>query len=97
MSRDRTGHLNGVVSQLSKIMSELQSAGFQQRPTIAETTPTSVLAELATDTEAQIRQAIARNSNTAVEVLAELGEEFPNEITENPIFKVLLLKNPNFL
>ena len=37
---------------------------------------------------------MANNPNTPVEILENLGEEFPDEITANPIFNLLLLENP---
>jgi hypothetical protein len=77
-------------------MSGLQNAELESRLTMAqcEITPANILAKLASDLEAQIRQAVASNPNTSIEVLSELGQEFPEEVTENPIFSMLLLENP---
>ena len=60
-----------------------------------ENTPPEILAELATSEDKEIRRCIASNPNTAVEILEKLGEEFPDEITANPIFDLLLLENPD--
>lgn len=75
-------------------MSEPQNAWFEARLTLAQadTTPAKVFTELSIDSNAQIRQAVALNPNTPADILLELGEEFPNEITQNPIFALLLLE-----
>lgn len=78
-------------------MSNLQNTEFEARfaAAQADTTSAEALAELASDSEVQIRQAVARNPNTSIGVLSSLGEEFPDEVTENPIFKILLLEHPD--
>ena len=59
-----------------------------------ENTPPEILAELASSKDKEIRRRSASNPNTAVEILEKLDEEFPDEITANPIFDLLLLENP---
>lgn len=77
-------------------MSELNNAGFEARLAMAkdELTLSDVLAQLARDSEAQIRQATASNPNTPIAVLSQLGAEFPEEVIENPICKKWLLEAP---
>ncbi|MGG6270803.1 hypothetical protein ACQ4M3_40300 [Leptolyngbya sp. AN03gr2] len=77
-------------------MSEFLNPEFEARFTLAqaETTPPEVLAKLAIDNHAKIRRAVALNPSTPIESLLKLGEEFPNEIIENPVFFLLLLEDP---
>lgn len=44
-----------------------------------------------------IGQAITANPNTPLETLLELGEDFPQEMLDNPMFDLLLLENPNLV
>ena len=60
-----------------------------------ENTASELLAELANSEDCQVRKAVAANPNTPVKVLKKLGSEFPEEITNNPIFSLLLLEKPN--
>ncbi|MEH1811314.1 MAG: hypothetical protein V7K26_18655 [Nostoc sp.] len=53
-----------------------------------------VLEELSLHPQPEVRHAVARNPNTPTEVLLKLGKEFPDAITANPIFNLLLLENP---
>ncbi|MFN6537339.1 MAG: hypothetical protein RM021_013340 [Nostoc sp. EkiNYC01] len=53
-----------------------------------------VLEELSSHPQPEVREAVARNPNTPTEVLLKLGKEFPDAITANPIFNLLLLENP---
>lgn len=53
-----------------------------------------VLEELSLHPQPEVREAVARNPNTPTEVLLKLGKEFPDAITANPIFNLLLLENP---
>ncbi len=78
-------------------MSELQNSEFKARLSMAQddTTSVDVLAKLAIDISSQIRRAVALNPSTPTDTLLKLGEEFPNEITENPIFFLLLLEDPD--
>ncbi|BAY89344.1 hypothetical protein [Tolypothrix sp. LEGE 11397] len=60
-----------------------------------DTTP-ELLTELATHQDIKIRQAIAGNPNTPIDVLFQLAEEFPIEFIKNPILPLLQLENTNF-
>ncbi|MBW4506491.1 MAG: hypothetical protein KME64_08280 [Scytonematopsis contorta HA4267-MV1] len=62
-----------------------------------ENTSPELLQELSTSEDEQIRQAVAANPNTPTDVLFKLGEEFPQELLDNPVFSLLLLENPNFM
>nr|WP_322708649.1 hypothetical protein [Nostoc sp. ChiSLP03a]MDZ8209749.1 hypothetical protein [Nostoc sp. ChiSLP03a] len=53
-----------------------------------------VLEELSLHPQPEVREAVAKNPNTPIEVLLKLGKEFPDAITANPIFNLLLLENP---
>ncbi|MEH1943241.1 MAG: hypothetical protein V7L01_23890 [Nostoc sp.] len=53
-----------------------------------------VLEELSLHPQPEIREAVAKNPNTPTKVLLKLGKEFPDAITANPIFNLLLLENP---
>lgn len=59
-----------------------------------ENTKPFVLDKLANSHDSRVRQYTAKNPNTAVETLLELGNEFPEEIITNPVFNLLLLENP---
>ncbi|MEH1821072.1 MAG: hypothetical protein V7L31_18660 [Nostoc sp.] len=61
---------------------------------LAIDTSVVVLEELSLHPQPEVREAVARNSNTPTEVLLKLGKEFPDAITANPIFNLLLLENP---
>ncbi|MCL1475589.1 DUF2336 domain-containing protein [Argonema antarcticum] len=61
---------------------------------VALDTPADVLQQLSRDTDASVRSLVASNPNTPTEILLKLGEEFPELITVNPIFNMLLLENP---
>lgn len=56
-------------------------------------TSADLLTQLATDEDAEIRQAVASNPNTPQDVLLMLGKEFPEAIVANPIFTISLLEN----
>ncbi|BAY09262.1 hypothetical protein [Calothrix sp. NIES-2098] len=60
----------------------------------ADDTSTEVLEELSSHPQPEVREAVARNPNTPTETLLKLGKEFPDAITANPIFNLLLLENP---
>ena len=59
-----------------------------------ENTAPEILAELANSEDKLTRQYVTSNPNTPIETLENLGKEFPDEITANPIFDLLLLENP---
>jgi predicted regulator of amino acid metabolism with ACT domain len=60
----------------------------------ADDTSAEVLEELSLHPQPEVREAVARNPNTPTETLLKLGKEFPDAITANPIFNLLLLENP---
>ncbi|MBD2200272.1 MULTISPECIES: hypothetical protein [Calothrix] len=60
-----------------------------------DTTP-ELLTELARHKDIQVRQAVASNPNTPIDVLFQLAEEFPIEFIKNPILPLLHLENPAF-
>ena len=59
-----------------------------------ENTAPEILAKLANSQDKEILRHVASNPNTPVETLEKLGKKFPDEITANPIFELLLLENP---
>ncbi len=61
----------------------------------ANDTPAEILEELSHNSDRTIRTLVASNPNTSTEVLLQLGVEFPNEVTANPIFSLLMLENPD--
>ena len=58
-----------------------------------ENTAPEILRELAKSEDRLTRQYVAGNPNTPVAVLEELGEYFPEPLTANPIFNLLLLRS----
>lgn len=60
-------------------------------------TSPELLREWANSSDGIVRKNIAANPNTPPEVLWELGEKFPQEILNNPIFSLLLLEKPNLV
>ena len=58
-----------------------------------ENTAPEILAELANSEDRLTRQYVAGNPNTSIEILEMLSIEFPEAITANPIFYLLLLEN----
>ena len=70
----------------------------QARLVAAEsTTNPEILRELALFDDEKTREAVVSNANTPPEVLVQLGEEFPAQFLDNPVFPLLLLENPNFI
>ncbi len=63
-----------------------------------ENTPGDILSLLSQGNK-EVRQLVASNPNTPIEVLKKLGIEFADEIVNNPVFNLLLLEdsNNNFL
>lgn len=59
-----------------------------------ENTSSQILAELATSKDRLTRKYVAGNPNTPVNVLEILSLDFPDVITQNPAFDLLLLENP---
>ena len=63
------------------------------REATAEATSPSKLQELASHPLSSVRRAVVSNPNTPTEVLFELGEEFPQELLNNPIIDLLCLED----
>jgi len=61
------------------------------------TTNPVILQELALFEDEITREAVVSNANTPPEILVQLGEEFPSQFLDNPVFPLLLLENPNFI
>jgi hypothetical protein len=59
-------------------------------------TPPEQLRRLAAQDTA-IAQKVAQNPSTDLELLLELGAQFPTELLNNPIFPLLMLENPALL
>ena len=62
-----------------------------------ETTASEVLVNLAKNEDYTIRQYVAANPNTPIEVLLSICFEFPVEVINNPIIPLLILENPDCL
>lgn len=60
----------------------------------ADETSIDLLQQLSEDSDPEVRKIVASNPNTPTKILLKLGEEFPEIITANPIFNLLLLENP---
>ena len=60
-----------------------------------ENADAELLEELASSKDKIVRQGVASNANTPVEILLKLGAEFPQELLDNPVFFRLILENPN--
>ena len=58
-------------------------------------TSQSMLSELSSHPNPDVRFLIAGNSSTPVNILSELGQEFPDTIIDNPIFRSLMIEEPN--
>lgn len=56
-----------------------------------------LLVHLSYSRDKQTRQNIVSNPNTPTNLLLKLGEEFPQELRDNPIFSLLMLENPNLV
>lgn len=56
-----------------------------------------LLTSLSHDPDSKVRRAVAGNPSTPTEILLNLGKEFPDEITANPIYNILLLEDPESL
>lgn len=62
----------------------------------ATTTP-KFLELLSASADERTRQGVASNPNTPTNILLLLGEEFPGELLDNPVFPLWMLENPNCL
>lgn len=80
-------------------LAELAFKDTELLRTIAQNANTSgdILQRLSTNNDEVIRRYITNNPNTPTETLFALGEEFPQELLDNPVFSLLLLENPNLL
>ena len=58
-----------------------------------ETTSPDILSQLATSKDPLVRQSVASNPNTPVEVLEELGAEFKSEVASNPLIDLLFVED----
>ncbi|HLO49129.1 MAG TPA: hypothetical protein VK211_11995 [Kamptonema sp.] len=58
-------------------------------------TPQPLLRELSGSEDAATRKNVTENANTPIEVLLNLGAEFPEQLLNNPTFSLLLVENPN--
>lgn len=56
---------------------------------------TDLLSGLALSSDEITRKGVVSNPNTASDVLLKLGELFPRQLLDNPIFPLLILENPN--
>lgn len=75
---------------------ETLSAYPELRPLVASNpvTPAHVLAPLASDPNALVRQAVAGNPNTPWQTLEKLAIEFPHEFLHNPVGSLQLMAHP---
>ena len=58
-----------------------------------ENTSSKILTQLASNKSRVVRQYVASNPNTHINVLRKLVEEFPKEVIANSIFDLLILEN----
>ncbi|MCJ8281407.1 MAG: hypothetical protein MJK14_16445 [Rivularia sp. ALOHA_DT_140] len=83
---------------IQQIISALKQDINQAIKIAAEpTTDPEILRELALFEDEKTREAVVSNANTSPEVLVQLGEQFPSQFLDNPVFPLLLLENPNFI
>jgi hypothetical protein len=61
-----------------------------------ETTP-EALERLGRVGSPDVRREVAKNPNASLKTLFALGEEFPRELFENPVFPMMLLENPRVI
>ena len=85
-------------NQLQESIAVLKQDINQARIVAAEpTTNPEILRELALFSDEKTRKAVVSNANTSPEVLVQLGEQFPSQFLDNPVFPLLVLENPNFI
>jgi hypothetical protein len=84
-SSARLKELAGISPELARLVASNPGA-----------TP-ELLRELVGSRDAITRQNVAANPNTPTEVLLNLGEEFTEEVLNNPVFSLLFLENPNII
>jgi hypothetical protein len=69
---------------------------FKRREAASLKTSAARLTELSKSSEEEVRFEVAHNPNAPIEVLFDLGKEFPSRVLLNPIIPLLLLEDPNF-
>ena len=84
-------HTDEEVTRLAKYNLEQKRKAIQQAKN--ENTPAAILARLASNKSKTVRQYVASNPNTALEVLEKLSNEFPEEVIANSVFDLLILEN----
>ena len=84
-SQERLRELAALNGDLAEIVASNVSA------------PPELLTELANHESKVVRKAVTSNPNTPTETLFKLGEYFPQEFLNNPVFELLILENSNFL
>lgn len=57
----------------------------------------NLLRKLGLSEDRDIRERVATNPNTPIEVLLELGIQFPEQVLSNPVLLLLLLENLNLI
>ena len=67
----------------------------KKKVAVAEDTSIEILERLSKDDTAEIRELVAGNINTPIHVLRLLSCEFPETVTANPVFSLLMLEDPN--
>ncbi|MGD1920712.1 MAG: hypothetical protein ACFCAD_18610 [Pleurocapsa sp.] len=95
IANSSTEHL----STINVARNVLKRRAIQKKETQARDEDSSPenLAKLAENEHYQIRQYVASNPNTPLDVLEKLAREFPAEIMANSILELLLLENPSQL
>jgi hypothetical protein len=81
-SGDRLGELSRVNTSLARLVA------------LNPNTPSNLLESLSYNWDAIVRKNVTLNPNTPLKILFQLGEEFPEELCENPIVILLLIENP---
>ena len=84
-SSDRLRELAALNDDLAQIVASNISA------------PPELLKDLAFHKNQAVRKAVVRNSNTPIETLFILGEYFPRDLLNNPVFEFLTLEDLKFV
>ena len=86
-----------MTSPISENLRQLAGESIESARLAAqnENADAELLEELASSKDKIVRQGVASNANTPVEILLKLGAEFPQELLDNPVFFLLILENPN--
>ena len=83
-----------------KLLQELSQQSINLAKIVASNpmTPAEILRQMASKRkDSTIRKNITANPNTPIDVLLKLGEKFPGQLLNNPIWSLLLLENSNLL